>query len=181
MKKHLPILLYGAIAIFVGIFLLLSDYSSFNVLKLTLGISLIIGAISSFVGAYSSHRGQVAFAYHQMHALATIVYGVSILVFGSSLERLISITALFFFFYAFSEIILCLRLFELATKVVYKIAALRFILGLAIGLGTVVAMHFSKFTLEGFGVLFVILGVNIMLYAPVMKVGNNDKIQYSNM
>jgi uncharacterized membrane protein HdeD (DUF308 family) len=174
MKKHLPILLYGAIAIFVGIFLLLSDYSSFNVLKLTLGISLIIGAISSFVGAYSSHRGQVAFAYHQMHALATIVYGVSILVFGSSLERLISITALFFFFYAFSEIIL-------ATKVVYKIAALRFILGLAIGLGTVVAMHFSKFTLEGFGVLFVILGVNIMLYAPVMKVGNNDKIQYSNM
>jgi uncharacterized membrane protein HdeD (DUF308 family) len=181
MKKHLPIVLYGATAIFAGVLLLLSAYSSFNVLRLTLGISLIFGAVSSFVGAHSSHRGQVAFAYHEMHALAAIVYGVSILVFGSSIERLILITAFLFIFYAFSEIIFCLRLFDLASKVVHKIVAVRFILGFAIGLGTVIAMHFSKFTLEGFGALFVILGVNIMLYVPVMKVGKNDKPKSSNV
>ena len=169
MKKQLPIYLYGAISILVGIFLLFSADRSFNNIKLTLGISLTIGALFSFISAWSSRKSNVEFAYHEMHALAMIVYGAYILFFCKSLEMLTSLTAFLFFFYAFSEIIFCNRVFELASRVINKIVIVRLLLALAIGVGTMLAMNASEITLEGFGILFVLVGINIILYAPVMK------------
>jgi uncharacterized membrane protein HdeD (DUF308 family) len=169
MKKYVSIYLYGAIAIFTGAFLLFSDSSSFNTLKLTVGISLTIGAIFSFFSAFSSRRNQIEFAYHEMHALAMMVYGVSVLFFCNTVEALISITSFLFIFYAASEVIFCIRLFDLKSKINFKIVIVRLLLGLAIGVGSVMAIHYSNFTLQGFGLLFIIVGVNIMLYTPVLK------------
>ncbi|MFT6826982.1 MAG: uncharacterized membrane protein HdeD (DUF308 family) [Roseivirga sp.] len=173
MKKYLSIYLYGAIIIFAGVFLLFSEYTSFDTLKLTIGISLTIAAIFSSISALSSRKSHVEFAYHEMHALAMLVYGVSVLLFCKTLETLTSLTAFLFIFYSFSEFIFCLRLFDLGKKVVLKIIIVRLVLGLAIGVGTIVAMNVSEFTLEGFGILFIMVGLNIMLYAPIMK---NNKL-----
>ncbi len=169
MKKYFPIYLYGAIIILDGILLQFTKYSSFNTIKLSLGISLIIGALLAFMAAFSQPRKQVQFSYHEMHAFAILVYGVSVLVFGNTIEKLICYTGFLFIFYSFSEIIFCFWLFNLGQKVKNKIIIIRFVLGFLIGLGAMISMYFSSFTLLGFGILFIMVGVNIMCYAPVMK------------
>lgn len=169
MKKYLPIYLYGSIIILVGIFLLFSENSSFQIIKITLGISLIVGAIFAFITAFSRQRQQVQFAYHEMHALAMLVYGISLILLCNSSEKLIAFTSFLFIFYAFSEIIFCNWLFNLAQKVVFKILAIRALLGFLIGIGTVVAMNYTEFTIQIFGAMFILVGINIILYFPVMK------------
>lgn len=169
MKKHLPIYVYGSIIILVGIFLLFPENTSFQIIKTTIGISLIVGAIFAFITAFSRQRKQVQFAYHEMHALVMLVYGISLLLLCDSTDKLIAFTAFLFVFYAFSEIIFCNWLFNLAQKVVFKIVALRALFGLAIGIGTVVAINNSEITLQLFGLLFIMVGINIILYIPVMK------------
>jgi uncharacterized membrane protein HdeD (DUF308 family) len=169
MKKYLPIYLYGSIIILVGIFLLFSENSSFQIIKITLGISLIVGAIFAFITAFSRQRQQVQFAYHEMHALAMLVYGISLILLCNSSEKLIVFTSFLFIFYAFSEIIFCNWLFNLAQKVVFKILAIRALLGFLIGIGTVVAMNYTEFTIQIFGAMFILVGINIILYFPVMK------------
>ena len=169
MKKHLPIFLYGSIIILVGVFLLFSENSSFQIIKITLGISLIVGAIFAFITAFSRQRQQVQFAYHEMHALAMLAYGISLILLCNSSEKLIAFTSFLFIFYAFSEIIFCNWLFNLAQKVVFKILAIRALLGFLIGIGTVVAMNYTEFTIQIFGAMFILVGINIILYVPVMK------------
>jgi len=170
MKKHLPIYLYGTIIILAGAFLLFSANNSFPIIKLTLGIGLTAGAIFAFVAAFMRQRQQVQFAYHEMHALAMLAYGITLVLFCNSLEQLIEFTAFLFIFYAFSEIIFCNWLFNLKQKVVIKIVAVRALLGLVIGIGTIVAMNYPDFTLRQFGVLFILVGINVICYVPVMRV-----------
>ncbi len=169
MKKYFPIYLYGAIIILDGIFLQFTKHSTLESIKLSLGISLTVGAIIAFIAAFSQQRKQVQIAYHELHALALSVYGVSILVFSNTFEKLIYFTAFLFIFYSFSEIIFCIWLFNLRQKVVYKIIIIRLLLGLATGFGTIVVMYFSSSTLQGFGILFIMVGINIICYVPVMK------------
>lgn len=180
MKKYFPIYLYGAIIILEGIFLQFNEYSTFNIIKLSLGISLTIGAILAFMAAFSQQRKQVQFAYHEMHALAMIVYGISILVFSNTFENLISFTGFLFMFYSFSEIIFCIWLFNLGQKVVYKIIIVRFLLGLATGFGTIAAMYFFSSTLKGFGILFIMVGINIMFYVPVLKGKDRSEVKLAD-
>lgn len=176
MKKYFPIYLYGAIIIIEGIFLLFAKNNEFNFIKLSSGIILTISAIVAFIAAFSQKRKQVQFAYHEMHALAMLVYGISILLFCSTIESFISFTAFLFIFYMFSEIILCSWLFNLGQKVVYTIIIIRVLLGLVVGIGTIVIMSLPSFKLEGFGILFILVGLNILFYVPVMKVKELDEM-----
>ncbi len=169
MKKYLPIYLYGYLTILEGIFLLFTEQSPFQMIRLTLGIALTIGAGLAFMAAYTSRQKQVQFAYHEIHALTMLVYGVSVLLFGNSMERLTSYTAFLLFFYSFSEIIFCSWIFNLEQLVVLKILIVRILLGLATGVGTIIAMSVPKHTLEIFGILFILVGINFILYVPIMK------------
>jgi uncharacterized membrane protein HdeD (DUF308 family) len=172
-KKSLPLYLNATIIILGGFFLLFSMYSTFNTLRITLGITLTIGGILSLFTAFSRQRKQVEFAYHEMHALAMLVYGVSVLLFCNKVETLIYFTSFLFYFYAFSEIIFCGWLFNLERKINYKIVFVRLLLGLMVGIGVVVILYYpgieKKIDLEGFGLLFIIIGINTFLYVPVMK------------
>lgn len=176
MKKILPIYIYGTIIIVVGIFLLFSENNIFNMINLKIGIPLTVGGVFALIAAFSRQRKQVQFAYHEMHAMAMLVYGISIIVFCNTFEKLISLTEFLFLFYMLSEIIFCSWLFNLGKKVVFKILIVRLLLGLAIGVGTVIAMNYSTFTLKGFGILFIIVGLNILLYVPIMKVEELSEI-----
>lgn len=169
MKKYLPIYVYGSLIILAGVFLLMSENRSFQMIKMTLGTSLIVGAIFAFVTAFARQRQEVQFAYHQLHALAMLVYGIFLVLLCNSTEKLILFTAFLFVFYAVSEILFCNWLFNLAQKVVFKIVAVRALLGLVIGVGAVVVMNYAAFSVQLLGAMFILVGVNILLYVPVMK------------
>lgn len=169
MKKHIAIYVYGALIMLAGILLLFSDVSNLPNIRIGIGVPLTVGSVLAFVAAFYRRKKQVEFAYHEMHALARLVYGIAVLVFCNTPEKLILVTAFLFIFYAFSEIIFCNWLLELGRKVLYKIVVLRFLLGLAIGVGAIASMFFSKHTLQGFGVLFILVGANIVFYVSIMK------------
>lgn len=180
MNKFTPIYLYGSVIILEGVFLVFSRDLSYEFRHTILGIILIIGALFAFLASFSRRRKEVQFAYHEMQALVMLAYGISILIFGNSLEKVIYFTAFLFIFYSFSEIIFCNWLFNLGRRIVYKVVVIRFLLGLVIGIGTLIAMNFPKFTLEGFGLLFILVGTNILLYIPVMKSEKFSKLEYTS-
>jgi hypothetical protein len=169
MKRHIPIYLYGAVIIIEGIFLLVSNDILFDSIKLAIGIPLTVAAILAFVAAIPMPKKQVQSAYHTLHALIMLGYGISVLFFCKTYEMLLFMTSLLFIFYSFSEIIFCGWLFNMGNKIVTKIIAIRLLLGLAIGLGTVILMYYPTFRIEGYGILFIVIGINFMLYAPVMN------------
>ena len=169
MKKLLPIYLYGATIILVGIFLLFSDNIAFKNIKPTLGIIMSIGGVIAFFEAFSKQRKLIQFNYQEIHGLAMFVYGVSILFLCNTFDQLITITSFLLIFYAFSEIIFCNWLFNLKRKVILKIVLLRLALGLAVGIGTIFSTYNTKHNLEGFGTLFILVGINVLLYVPVMR------------
>lgn len=171
--KKTPVYIYGSIIILEGAFLLFSKYYTLNTIKYSLGIALIIGAILGFSKALSRQRKHVEFSYHEMHSLTMLVYGISVLLFGNTLDALTNLTVFLFIFYAFSEIIFCNWLFNLGKEAVQKIVFIRVVLGLIVGVGAIVIMYYSSINntlvIEGFGVVFIIIGINILLYVPVMK------------
>jgi uncharacterized membrane protein HdeD (DUF308 family) len=180
MKKQLTIYLYGISIIICGLFILVSKNGDFDFIMNSLGITLLAGALLAFVSAFARQRKQVQFAYHEMHAIAMMVYGICILLFCSNFEKLIYFTNFLFIFYAFSEIIFCSWLFNLDQKIDFKILIIRVILGFSVGIGTIVALNYSDFTLTIFGAIFIAIGINILLYAPVMK-GNQLNYNFKSM
>jgi len=172
MKKS-PIYLYGAIIIMEGIFLMFSKSYTFDTIKNSIGIALTFGAIVAFFEALSRYRKQVEFSYHEIHVLAMMVYGVSVLFFADTLESLKTFTLFLFIFYTFSEIVFCNWLFNLDRGVINKIVLIRVFLALLVGIGIIVTMFYQgvneTLVIEGFGVLFIIIGINVLLYTPVIK------------
>jgi uncharacterized membrane protein HdeD (DUF308 family) len=169
MKKYFPIYFYGAIIILEGIFLLFSEFNTFRVSKLVLGGALTFASILAFIAAFSPRRKQFQIAYHQMHALTMLVYSLLILTFCYTFEDLQFFTSCLFVFYAFSEIIFSIWLFNLASKIDFKIIIIRLLLGLLIGIGAVAVMGYKEENLVSYGLLFIAVGVNIILYVALLK------------
>lgn len=176
MRKYLPIYLYGATIIFSGIFLLSSKNIPFNVIRVILGIALTFGAVPAFISALFPQKKSTQFVYHGMHALAMVIYGVGVLLFANTPERLGYLTSFLLIFYTFSEIIFCNWLFNLPQKVAYKTLIVRLSLGFVAGIGTVVAISYTDFTLQIFGALFIMVGANIMLYIPILKKSQSNNV-----
>jgi len=179
MKKSLPIYLYGSILVLSGLFLIFSGNSSIALIRVFLGIVVTLAAAFAFIAAFLRRRTQVQLAYHELHALAMLIYGVLVLVFASSFDRLMMITSFLFFFYALSEIIFSNWLFNGGKKIVYRVIFVRAFLGLFIGVLTVAGLHYTNYVREIFGVLFVIIGTNVVFYVPVVA-SNNPKNVYND-
>ena len=176
MNKYLPISLYGYTLMISGVVLLFTENSNFGQTKNIIGIGFIIGALLAIISAFSSQRKQVQIAYHELHALTMLVYGITILVFVSSLENLVSLSIFLFVFYSFSEIIFCNWLFNLTKKMNYKVLIVRLLIAAIVGLGSIITIFYPRWTFEIFGLLFILIGFNIMLYIPIMK---TREIEYS--
>jgi len=155
-------------------FLFISENYKFPEVRYFLGISLTTGSMFAFIAAQLVKRKKVQYAYHELHALAMIVYGISLILFCDTSEKLISNTSFLFIFYALSEIILCNWLFNMKQKVVLKIILIRALLGLGIGIGAITIMNYTEIKIEALGILFILVGINIILYIPVMR-GNEEK------
>lgn len=169
MNKYISIYLYGSIILLVGVFLLFSMNFTFLETKWVMGLSLTVGSLFAFIAAFYSQKKQVQFTYHEIHAMTMMIYGISVLIYYNQPENLIFITTFLFFFYTFSEIIFCNWLFNLKQEVVFKILIVRVLLALLIGIGTVFAINNEVLAEEIFGILFILVGINTILYVPIMK------------
>jgi len=172
MNKNLFVYLYGFLLIVEGGFLLFEKHFTFSTIRFTLGITLIVGAIFALATFLTLHS-QVQIGYHKMHALALVVYGISVLLFADTVALLSYLTAFLLFFYAFSEILFCIWIFNLRKKVKFKILLIRISLGFLVGISTSLLINYytvnETIVMEGYGILLSIIGFNILLYQPIMK------------
>jgi len=152
---------------------LLSNHYTFQTIKLFIGLSLILGSIIVFLKVLPFQWKKIEFSYHEFHTLSMLTYGICVLIFVNSYETLSYLTAFMFCFYTFSEIIFCNWIFNLGITIVYKIVLVRVFLALMVGLGTVVLLYYfstkKTLTIQGFGALFIIIGMNSILYVPALK------------
>jgi uncharacterized membrane protein HdeD (DUF308 family) len=172
MKKNIFIYAYGAIIVGEGVLLIYSKDRTLETLTTFLGLGLITGSILAFFAAFSRQTKQVQFAYHESHAITMLAYGFYVLFFCRTLEMLTNVTAFVLMFYAFKEIIFCSLLFNLGQKVAHKVLIIRLLLGLITGIGTIMSLFYQQVHMEWalmyFGVLFVLIGINIMMYVPLI-------------
>jgi uncharacterized membrane protein HdeD (DUF308 family) len=168
-KAHVPILSYGAILVIAGVFLLFSKLSSLETINLALGSIFSLAAVPAFIAVFYSPRKSVQLAYHALHAFALIIYGIAMLLFCKNPEQQMYFTAFLLTFYSLSEIIFCSWIFNLAQTALLQIVVVRVLLALFVGVGTVVALNYSIYNMRIFGLLFMLVGINVMLYLPVMK------------
>lgn len=176
MKKKFPVFVYGTFIILEGIFLFSTNPIAFHDIRISLGVTFTMIAIIAFIAAIFSQRKQVQFAYHEMRAFTYLIYGIGILLFSDTLEKTISYTAFLLFFYSFSEIIFCGWLLNLGQIVNYKVLITRLFIGLAIGFGTVGSIYYVNYNLEIYGVMLVLIGINTILYNPVIKENKFNKL-----
>ncbi len=168
-KNYFSIYIYGIITLLEGLFLLFAHDIRFDTVIITTGITLTLGSLFAFYASMSNYRKQVQFSYHTLHASAMFAYGIAVVLFSDTIEKFTYITAFLFLFYAFSEVIFCAWLYNLKQKVIFQIMLIRFLLAIGIGIGTVTSLYFHASTFEGFGAIFIMIGLNIVLYVPVMK------------
>lgn len=173
MNKSTSLYLYATMILVAGVFLIFSHEVNFKYLKFILGISFSVGAFLAFLTALYSQKWQIQYAYHEIHALAMLGYGIVVICFCFTLSSLMYSTVFLLIFYAFSEIIFCNWLFNLGKTMDYKIVFVRLSLGLFVGVATLIALNYSNkdemLVMQWFGVIFIIIAINVFLYVPVIK------------
>jgi peptidoglycan/LPS O-acetylase OafA/YrhL len=173
MTKQLSLYLYGSLIIIAGLLLFILQSEPLRVIQYTTAGCILLAAIFAFITALKRNGKQVQFAYHEIHGLALLGYFVALFFFCHNVERFTYITAHFFVFYAFSEIIFAIWLFNLKKQISSKILILRLVLAFFIGISTMAILNYSEANpitnLICIGGIFVIIGVNILLYQPIMQ------------
>jgi hypothetical protein len=173
LKKAVPLYVYGTIIIIMGILLMVFNDCSFDFVLRIVVVGAVTAAVFAFVTAIVRDRKQVQYAYHEMHAFAFLTYGLATQFYAKNFDQLIFTTAFLFLYYFFSEIAFSNWIFNLMKKVVVKILLIRLALAVLCGVGTVYVMSLASNdyprAMFCYGILFVLVGVNILFYRPVMR------------
>lgn len=172
-RKEISLLLNGSFILLTGLMLLFLQNASLEWVKYTVAGLMLTAAFFALITAMNRNKQNVQFAYHEMHALSIFVYAVAVLFFCPSFSRFNYFTSSLLLFYTFSEITFAFWLFNLKKDINPGVVIVRLALGLLVGVGPVILLAHTASTNEvklmSIGVFFILIGVNILLYKPVMK------------
>jgi hypothetical protein len=148
-------------------------YYPSTVIQNTMASALLLTSIVAFITAYKCHKLQVPLNYHLLHAICLAIYGFAIILYSESVESFLNISAFFILYYGISEIIFGLQLLMLKASVSFKIIAIRLVVGLIIGFGAVLILttsfHSQIGAILGEGVVFIIMGLNLLISKTVLR------------
>jgi hypothetical protein len=173
MSKNVSLYLQGLFVVMTGILIIVFQNESHDFLKNLISSCILISVAFGLNTSMRRVKRQVQFAYQEIHTLSFMIYAIALFLFCGSYESLSYFTAFLFIFYAFSEIIFCFWLFNLHGKVNIKVLIRSILLALVSGIGTVTVISYPALTpsvkLMGYGIIFIIIGLNLLLYKPIMK------------
>jgi hypothetical protein len=173
MSRKVSLFLSGVFILIPGILLIVLYQSTFETIRYVLLAFLAPSAILSLITAIKRYREQIQFVYHEIHALALLIYVVALFGFCTKFEQLNKYSVFLFMFYAVSEIIFCSLLFNLKGKVILNTLILRIAFSFIIGIGTTIIVSTQEILqttkLMGYGVVFILMGINSLLYRPIMS------------
>jgi uncharacterized membrane protein HdeD (DUF308 family) len=129
MFKYQSISVYGFLIILAGVSLLIKSDSNITTHALIVSLIIISSAIIAGIVALKTSGNKVQSRYHTLHAVGLLFYGIFLFFNPKTVSEFSDVTALFFIFYGFSEIIFCFWLFNLEAK----ISVFQLVLRLAMG------------------------------------------------
>ncbi len=102
-----------------------------------------------------------------------LVYGIAVLFFSASVAKFLNITSFFLIYYGTAEMIFCIWLFNLKSQISFPVLMTRLTIGFVIYLGTIVLLTLyganQTAQLTGYGIVFLVMGVHILIYRPIMR------------
>lgn len=181
MSRKLSLFLSGIFIMIPGILLIVLHQASFETIRYVLLAFLAPSAILGVITAVKRYREHVQFVYQEIHTWGLLIYVIAIAVFCISFESLNKYSVFLFMYYAVSEIIFCSLLFNLKGKVILNTLILRIAFSFIIGIGTTIIVSTQEILqttkLMGYGIVFILMGINALLYQPIM---NQERLPISD-
>jgi hypothetical protein len=172
MPRKLSLFLSGMFIIIPGLLLIVLHPAPFETIRFTLIAALVPATILGILTSIKRYREHVQFVYQEIHTIGLLIYVIAIAAFCYSFENLNKYSIFLFMFYAVSEIIFCSLLFNLKGKVIINSLIIRIALSFIIGIGATIIVSTQEILqttkLIGFGVVFALMGINALLYQPIM-------------
>lgn len=172
MFKYQFISIYGFMIILAGVSLLIKSGMNIEMHAIIVSVIMLFSAIVAGLVALKTIANKVQSRYHTLHAIGLLFYAIILFFYKKSISDFSDITALFFIFYGFSEILFCFWLFNLEAKIRVVQLIVRLALGLVFILSSVLMIGlrypYQSMELISAGVIFIIIGIEVILTAPVV-------------
>jgi uncharacterized membrane protein HdeD (DUF308 family) len=185
MTKYQSLRIYGILMMLTGVTLLVSQTIPLHLVRYLVAFFMLGSAVFAGITAYKSSTMEIRFKYHELHALGMAVYGIFILFFSNDLGRFLNITAFFFIYYGMTELILCFQLLNQRERLSMQVLVVRIVFGFLIYLGAPIILSISdsdqNTSLLGYGIVFVLSGIHIMMFKTVIKRLETPQISNASM
>ncbi len=170
MNRYQSVIIYGLLIVINGIILMALSYNPSRAIQYSIGIGMILAAVFAIISSNMSKEYQIPRKYHAIHAGGMMAYGLAVLFLAIDIELFFQITTFFFLYYGIVEIIFCLQLFILKTRIPLYINVLRMIIGLTIALGAVFVMAASELD---FSIALIASGLTFTFSGIILVIFNN--------
>jgi hypothetical protein len=172
MFKYQSISIYGLMIILAGISLLIKSGTNIEVHATLVSVFILLSAIVAGWVALKTTANKVQSRYHTLHAIGLLFYAILLFFYKNSISNFSDITAFFFIFYGFSEILFCFWLFNLQAKIKVSQLIIRLSMGLVFFLSSLLMIGlrhpYQSLELISAGIIFIIIGIQVMLTAPIV-------------
>jgi hypothetical protein len=172
MFKNQSISIYGFMIILAGISLLIKSRTNIEIHTTLVSVFIFLSAIVAGWVALKTTANKVQSRYHTLHAIGLLFYAILLFFYKKSISDFSNITALFFIFYGFSEILFCFWLFNLQAKIKVSQLIIRLIMGLVFFLSSLLMIGlrhpYQSVELIRAGIIFIIIGIQVILTAPIV-------------
>ncbi len=171
MTKSQSLFIYGTSIIAAGIvffiFQMNAEFPIYPILIMLMSIGFVFALITSLKNGHQ----MVSRLYHLIHAIAFGLYLVSLIVIENTFTNIVNVSSLFFLIYGLTELMFCFQLLNKKLNLKPNILFFRIVLGFIISLGSVVFVSvfdsYQDFSLVGYGTLFLITGISILLFTTI--------------
>lgn len=168
MNRYQAVIIYGVLIVINGLILMALSYNPSKIIQYSVGIAMILAAIFAIISSRKSKDFQIPMKYHAIHAGGMMAYGLAIFFLAIDIELFFNITTFFLLYYGIIEIIFCLQLFILKTRIPLYVNVIRMIIGLAIAIGAVFVLAATEVDLSialiASGLTFTFSGIILIIF-----------------
>lgn len=171
MTKSQSLFIYGASIIASGIvFFIFQMHQLFPIYPILIML-LSIGFVFALITSLKNGHQMVSRLYHLIHAIAFGLFLGALIVVENTFSNIVNCSSLFFLVYGLTELMFCFQLLNKKMNLKPNILFIRIALGFIISLGSVLFVSsydsYQDFALIGYGVLFLITGISILLFTTI--------------
>jgi len=173
MNRFKSQVLYGILLSVTGIFLLLLSYGPSRIVQYGLASGMLLSSFFAFLTANKSKGSEIPYKFNWLLGLGLIVYSLIILIYGSTLDRFITLTMAFLLYFGIVEIIFGFGLMAYKKRISLQVIVFRMIIGLLMAVGAVLMLGMAvvdkNTSLVVAGTLILLCGINFILLANAVR------------